>query len=164
MNKHATCSKHSLTFLIWSIYLPTFQQLPFPTTFSLSSGSVLSSLVCPCPWYIWFRVYLHWTSESFQISLPFCLLPVLLWPHLCLSWERCLVQRHGASTMHQEGNAFTQVTSFSSLALALDNISGITILQNWRGGEPTPLLSFVLERTAHRSWETERTWLVPWQV
>lgn len=50
MNKHATCSKHSLTFLIWSIYLLTFSAATFPHYPFLSPQGVFSlPLFVPVP-------------------------------------------------------------------------------------------------------------------
>lgn len=100
--------------------------------------SILSPLVCPHPWYIWFRMYLHWTRESFKVALPFCLLPVLPWPQplfLCLG--------KGAfhkDTIHQEGKSFTESHHFSSLALAFYNIASITVMLKGQRHKRTPVL------------------------
>lgn len=133
-----------------SIYLPAFSAATSSQPpFYLSSGSVVSFLVSPCPWCIRLCMYLHQTWESLKISLPFCLLPVLLWPQplfLCLR-KGAFSKGHEACTIHQEGNSFTKSHHFSSLALAFYTISGITIMLKGAGHECTAFLSFVLERT-----------------
>lgn len=133
-----------------SIYLPAFSAATSSQPpFYLSSGSVLSFLVCPCPGAsdsacIYTGRENHWKSLYLSVYSQFsrdhnpCFFVL----------EKVLFSKgHEACTIHQEGNSFTKSHHFSSLALAFYTISGITIMLKGAGHECTPFLSFVLERT-----------------
>lgn len=143
------CSGHSLIFVIGEYYLPTFSAATSsPLPFSLSSGSVLSSLVCPHPWYIWFCMALHWTCNHLK-SLYFSVYSQFSCDNPCffVLVKGAFYKDREACTIHQGGNSFTKSHHFSSLALAFYNISGVTIMLKGARHECTPFLSFVLERT-----------------